>query len=98
MSDRKEKLAGGIKRFVENPFTNLVKGLALLVIGLSEASHTLLDDITHRHLRVGHGLIILGFFSVLGALPHLIDGLEASQRYHELQAKKGQAGTEPHDS
>lgn len=94
MSEPRNKVAFRIKTFVENPVTNLVKGLALLAIGLSEASHTLLDDITHRHLRVGHGLVIIGVFSVPAALPHLIDGVEASARYQELrEEKKHQPGS-----
>ena len=70
----------GIRSFVENPVTNLVKGIALLTIGLSDAYQTVWDDITQRHLRVGHGLIIIGFFSILGSLPHFIESLEAGVR------------------
>jgi hypothetical protein len=94
MSGRADKLGRGIKSFVENPITNLVKGLALLVIGLSDASHTFRDDVTHMHVRVGHGLVIIGFFSVLGALPHLIDSIEAGERYLELRDKKVRAKEE----
>jgi hypothetical protein len=94
MSDRGDKIARGIKSFVENPVTNLVKGIALLLIGLSDAFHTFRDDITHGHVRVGHGLIIIGLFSILGALPHLIEGLEAGERYLELREKKGPAKEE----
>ena len=83
MSDRRERIARAIRSFVEDPITNLVKGIALLLIGLSDASHTLRDDITHGHVRVGHGLVIIGLFSILGALPHLLDSLEAGERYLE---------------
>ena len=88
MSDRWDRIARAINSFVENPITNLVKGVALLFIGLSEASRTFTEDLTQRHLRVGHGLIIIGFFGILEALPHLIEGLEAGKRYAELRAKK----------
>src|SRR5947209_5918305 len=88
MSDRWDRIARKIRSFVDNPLTNLVKGVALLFIGLSEASRTFAEDLTQRHLRVGHGLIIIGFFGILEALPHLIEGLEASNRYTELRAKK----------
>ncbi len=90
MSKQWDKIARGIKSFVENPVTNLVKGIALLVIGLADASHTFRDDVTHGHVRIGHGLIIIGLFSILGALPHLIDGLEASARYLEVRKNKDQ--------
>jgi hypothetical protein len=91
MSARGDAMARRIKAFVENPITNLVKGSILLLIGLSETSHTLLDDITHRHLRIGHGLIIIGLFGILDAFPHFIEGLEASQRYQELRNEKARA-------
>jgi hypothetical protein len=88
MSDQWTKIARAINSFVENPLTNLVKGVALLFIGLSEASRTFAEDLAERHLRVGHGLIIIGFFGILEALPHLIEGLEAGKRYAEFRARK----------
>jgi hypothetical protein len=91
MSEHKSKIAREIKSFVENPVTNLVKGLALLLIGLSDASYTFRDDVTHGHFRVGHGLILIGLFSILGALPHLIESLEAGERFLESREKKEQA-------
>jgi hypothetical protein len=94
MNRRMDGVARGIKAFVENPVTNLVKGIALLVIGLADASHTFRDDITHGHVRVGHGLIIIGLFSILGALPHLIEGLEAGEKYLELREEKDRARDE----
>ena len=72
MNNQPGKISRAITRFVENPFTNLVKGATLLVIGFSEASKTLADDLTQKQLRVGHGLIIIGFFGILGAVPALI--------------------------
>jgi hypothetical protein len=94
MSERGDKVARGITSFVENPVTNLVKGVILLLIGLSDASHTFRDDMTHGHVRIGHGLIIIGLFSILDALPHLIEGLEAWARYLDLREKKGPAKKE----
>jgi hypothetical protein len=91
MSDRRDKVSRAIKSFVENPFTNLAKGVALLLIGLSDASETFRDDVTHGHVRIGHGLIIIGLFSILGALPHLIDSLEAGEQFLELRDQKDQA-------
>jgi hypothetical protein len=88
MSDRLDRLARAISSFVENPVTNLVKGIALFLIGLSEASKTFTDDLARKQLRVGHGLIIIEVFGILSALPHLIDGLEAGRRYIELRDKK----------
>jgi hypothetical protein len=88
MSDPWSRIVQAIDSFVENPITNLVKGVALLFIGFSEASRTFTEDLAQKHLRVGHGLVIIGFFGILEALPHLIEGLEAGKRYAELRAQK----------
>jgi hypothetical protein len=93
MNERRERIARAITAFVENPLTNLVKGVLLLLIGLSEASKTLVEDVTHGHLRVGHGLIIIGLFGILDALPHVIEGVEAGKRYIDLRDEK--AGRAP---
>jgi len=93
MNSRRDRIARAISAFVENPITTAVKGAVLVVIGLSEASRTLMEDIKHQQLRVGHGLVIIGLFSILESLPHFIEGLEASKKYMELRDKK--AGSEP---
>ena len=91
MNNRRDKTARAISAFVENPVTNLVKGITLLLIGLTEASRTFREDIARGQVRVGHGLIIIGLFSILDALPHLIEGLDASRKYLESTGKKDQA-------
>jgi hypothetical protein len=88
MSNGADKIARAIQAFVENPFTNLVKGITLLLIGVSEASRTIHEDLEHWQLRVGHGLVIIGIFSTLEALPHVIEGLEASRRFLESRKPK----------
>jgi len=88
MNNRWDRIARAITAFVENPFTDLVKGLALLIIGLTEASHTFREDVTHGHVRVGHGIIIIGLFSILEALPHFIEGLDASRKFLEQKGAK----------
>jgi hypothetical protein len=95
MNDRWDKIARALTAFVENPVTNLVKGIALVLIGLTEASRTFREDIMNGHLRVGHGILIIGIFSILEALPPTIDAIEASRKYLEHKAKKGQA---PHET
>ena len=91
MSEHRERLAGRIKAFVENPVTRLVEGVLLLLIGLTDASRTIWDDFTQAKVRVGHGLIIIGIFSILRSLPRFIEGLDASTRYLELREEKAQA-------
>jgi len=95
MSERSDKIARGIRAFVENPFTNLIKGFALFTIGLVDVSHTLRDDVTHGRVRIGHGMVIIGFFSILGALPHLIEGIAAGGRFLELRQQKDSANKGP---
>jgi hypothetical protein len=88
--------AGRAIRFlVESPVTDLVKGLLLLLIGLSEASHTLREDVENRRLRVGHGLVIIGLFSVLDSVPRFIEGVEASKRYVDYRKSGGEPPTGP---
>jgi hypothetical protein len=104
MNNRQDRISRAISAFVENPITIAVKGLILVVIGLSEASRTLMEDIRHQQLRVGHGLMIIGLFNILESLPHIIDGLEASKKYIEMRDKKARTepgskgGPEPKDS
>jgi hypothetical protein len=92
MSEQPGKISRAITAFIENPITNLVKGIVLLSIGVSEASRTFLDDIARQRLRVGHGLIIIGIFGILDALPHVMDGLESGKRYLELRERKARPG------
>jgi hypothetical protein len=94
MSDWRGRLARGITAFVENPITNLVKGIALLAIGLADASHSLRDDLANGRVRAGHGMVILGLFGILGALPHLLEGLEASSRYLAPRGKDDRAAND----
>jgi hypothetical protein len=68
---------------VESPVTNLVKGLLLVLIGMSEAPHTLREDVETMHLRVGYGLVVIGLFSVFDTPPHFIEEVEPSERYVE---------------
>ena len=91
------RVARGITRCLENPVINLVKGFALLWIGLSEASTTLADDIVQKRLRVGHGLIIIGLFGILHSLPRFIGSLEASRRYAELRNQAARPDLVPGD-
>ncbi len=87
MTTRWDNVARGIRAFVENPVTNLTKGIALLMIGIADASHTFQEGVDRGHFRVGHGLILIGVFSILDALPHLIGSLEASERFLERSKK-----------
>ncbi len=95
MSRRWDRVASGIKSFVENPITNLVKGVVLASDRcLRSVARRFRDDLAHGHLRVGHGMIIIGLFSILDALPHLISSMEAWEKYVELRDKRAKAREE----
>jgi hypothetical protein len=81
------RVGRAIRAFVESPTTNLVKGIVLLLIGLSEASRTLREDLQTMQLRAGHGLVLIGLFNVLDTLPHFIEGIEASIRYVDARKR-----------
>ena len=59
-----------------------------MLIGLTDASHTFRDDLSHGQVRVGHVLIIIRFFGILEVLPHFIDGLEAGSRYLDSRTRR----------
>lgn len=80
--------ARALRAFVNHPLTNLVKGLVLLAIGISDAWGMVRQDVGRLHLRVGHGLIVLGLFSVIEALPHFLDGLSAGERFLEARIEE----------
>lgn len=89
------RTARKIRRFVDAPLTNLAKGAALFSIGLSEASDSLVEDLTTGQLRVGHGLILVGLFAIFGTIPHFLEGLEAGGRYLEERVGEATPGVEP---
>ena len=64
-----QRLARALKRFVDHPVTKLGVGLILIASGLLETCDTVLDDLHHLRVRVGHGVVILGLVNVLASLP-----------------------------
>jgi hypothetical protein len=77
------RLAHALKHFVDHPVTKLAVGLILIVSGLIEAYDTVLDDVHHLRVRVGHGVVILGVVNVLASLPEVIEGIERWLSYLE---------------
>ena len=76
-------IALALKRFVDHPMTKLGVGLILIASGLIEAYDTVLDDLHHLRVRVGHGVVILGLVNVLASLPAVIEGIEHWLSYVE---------------
>jgi hypothetical protein len=91
MNNRPDRIARAIAAFVEHPVTTLVKGIVLHLIGVNEAARTFRKDVASGRLRVGHGLVIIGLFGILDALPHLIKGLDASSKYLVSRGEKRRA-------
>lgn len=96
MSSRQQRISRRIAAIVDHPLTILVKGLVLLAIGLVDATRTLREGSAHAHIRVGHGLMIIGLFNILDAVPHLIDALDASRKYLEHRERQADTSGESH--
>ena len=77
------RIALALRRFVNHPVTQFVVGLILIASGLIEAYDTVLDDLHHLRVRVGHGVVILGLVNVLASLPGVIQGIDHWLSYLE---------------
>ena len=65
-----------LRRFVQNPLTQLCVGLILVGTGTAEVVEDIIN--THRTFRIGvhHGVIIFGLMQVLQSIPPLVDGID----------------------
>jgi hypothetical protein len=77
------RMALALRRFVNHPVTQFVVGLILIASGLIEAYDTILVDLHHLRVRVGHGVVTLGLVNVLASLPEVIEGIEHWLSYFE---------------
>jgi hypothetical protein len=80
-----------LEAFLANPYVKLLKAGMLLLIGVVEASSTLVEDVTEKRLRVGHGLILLGLFGVLEAMPRFLEASEARREFAEARRAASEA-------
>jgi hypothetical protein len=93
-----------LKAFVEHPTTRLVVALILIVSGFIEAYDTFAEDVSHLRVRIGHGIILLGFINAFSSLPAVVDGIERWFRLEEAKAearraavsRAGEQKTDPH--
>jgi hypothetical protein len=93
-----------LKAFVEHPTTRLVVALILIVSGFIEAYDTFAEDVSHLRVRIGHGIILLGFINAFSSLPAVVDGIERWFRLEEAKAEARRAAvshaaerkTDPH--
>ena len=65
-----------LKKFVKNPYVNIIIGIILLLSGLVEAWDTLSEDIMNGNFGAHHGVIIFGLFQILKCLPDIFEGIE----------------------
>jgi hypothetical protein len=91
------RIALALRRFVNHPVTEFCVGLILIVSGLIEAYDTVLDDLHHLRVRVGHGVVILGLVNLLASLPGVIEGIAHwlspfEEREHNHQRQDGPDG------
>jgi hypothetical protein len=82
-----------MKAFVEHPTTRLVVALILILSGFIETYDTVREDVTHLRVRVGHGIIILGFVNAFSSLPAVIDGIERWLKAAEIKSERRQHAT-----
>jgi hypothetical protein len=77
-----------LRAFVDHPTTRLVVALILILSGFIETLDTVKEDVSHLRVRVGHGIILLGFVNAFSSLPAVIDGIERWLKVSEAQREK----------
>ena len=85
------RLAQRMNAFVEHPTTRMVVALILILSGFIETFDTLKEDVSHLRVRVGHGIILLGFVNAFSSLPAVIDGIERWLKVPEAKAERRRA-------
>lgn len=78
----KSNFAGKVKRFAQNPLTQLSVGLILLSTGLIEAIQNFDSSIGSQH-----GVMILGIINILSSFPDIIEGAATGAEYLETKKK-----------
>ena len=69
-------MAEHLKRFVVNPYVNLIVALVLFGTGVAESWDSFKEDMAGFHVRTHHGVMLYGFFNMLKPLPDIFEGLE----------------------
>jgi hypothetical protein len=83
-----------MRAFVDHPITRLCVALILIVSGFIEAYDTFSEDVSHLRVRIGHGIILLGFMNAFSSLPPVVDGIERWLRLEEAKAERRRAAAE----
>jgi hypothetical protein len=65
------------RRFIHSNYTYLFVGICLALSGVSELMEDTFKDFLGFHLRLHHGVILMGLFQILNA----ISGIMSGQQY-----------------
>jgi hypothetical protein len=93
-----------VRAFVDHPITRLAVAIILIISGFIEAFDTFKEDVSHLRVRIGHGIILLGFMNAFSSLPPVVDGIERWLKLEDAKAERRRAAasqdggreTEPH--
>jgi hypothetical protein len=93
-----------LRAFVDHPATRLAVAIILIISGFIEAYDTFKEDVSHLRVRIGHGIILLGFLNAFSSLPPVVDGIERWLKLQDAKAERRRATatqdggreTEPH--
>ena len=83
-----------MRAFVDHPITRLVVAIILIISGFIEAYDTFAADVSHLRVRIGHGIILLGFLNAFSSLPPVVEGIERWLRLEEAKAERRRAAAE----
>jgi hypothetical protein len=83
-----------MRAFVDHPITRLVVAIILIVSGFIEAYDTFKEDVSHLRVRIGHGIILLGFINAFSSLPPVVDGIERWLKLEEAKSERRRAASQ----
>ena len=83
-----------MRAFVDHPTTRLVVAIILIISGFIEAYDTFKEDVSHLRVRIGHGIILLGFMNAFSSLPPVIDGIERWLKLEDAKAERRRVARE----
>ena len=63
-----------VERFAKNPHLEVIVGIIIMASGFNEAGKVIFEDITSGEIGAHHGMIVLGFATVMRYLPSVLGG------------------------
>lgn len=71
----RQRLSAAVVWFVTHPYTRLFVGVSLIAAGLDDVFEDL-DQGEFWELGVHHGVVVFGFYKLLGAVADVLHGME----------------------